>query len=74
MARNRGVPPNSRWTKISRKLVSPAALELGNERLEVRDVYVIVLRVLSKDDIKGYAVVTQEIRAQMPVRVSATHN
>lgn len=58
------VPPSARWTKISRKLVNPEALEKGKERYEVRDDFVVVLRVLTKDEIQGYAVITQNIRAQ----------
>lgn len=57
-----GVPPDARWTKISRKLVNPEALEAGNERYETRDDFVIVLRVLSKDEIQEYAEKTRQIR------------
>jgi hypothetical protein len=57
-----GIPPNARWTKISRKLVNPEALDAGKERFEARDDFVIVLRVLSKDEVQGYAEVTQRIR------------
>lgn len=59
-----GIPPNARWTKINRKLVNPEALEAGNERYEERTDYVIVLRVLTKEDIEAYALKTQEIRAK----------
>ena len=58
-----GIPPNARWTKIDRRLVNPEALEMGNERYEERDNYVIVLRVLTKDEIEAYAAKTQEIRS-----------
>ena len=58
-----GIPPNARWTKIDRRLVNPEALEVGNERYEERDDYVIVLRVLTKDEIQAYAAKTQEIRS-----------
>ncbi|KUJ18784.1 uncharacterized protein LY89DRAFT_505055 [Mollisia scopiformis] len=57
------IPPDARWTKISRKLVNPAALEAGKERFEARDDFVIVLRVLSREEIQAYADVTQRIRA-----------
>ncbi|KAI8958598.1 hypothetical protein F5Y11DRAFT_351344 [Daldinia sp. FL1419] len=57
------VPPGARWTKINRKLINPAALELGKERFEVRDDFVIVLRVLSKTEIQKYATDTAKIRA-----------
>lgn len=58
-----GIPPNARWTKIDRRLVNPEALEMGNERYEERENYVIVLRVLTKDEIQAYAAKTQEIRS-----------
>lgn len=66
-AKKDGVPPDARWTKISRKLVSPAALEAGKERYEARDDFVIVLRVLSRDEVQGYAEITQKIRCVYPV-------
>ncbi|KAI1080183.1 hypothetical protein F5B20DRAFT_117333 [Whalleya microplaca] len=58
------VPPGARWTRINRKMVSPAALEVGKERFEVRDDFVIVLRVLSKEEIQAYAIATAQIREQ----------
>ncbi|KAG0650094.1 hypothetical protein D0Z07_2919 [Hyphodiscus hymeniophilus] len=61
-AKKDGVPPDARWTKISRKLVNPAALEAGKERFEEREDFVIVLRVLSRDEVQGYAEVTERIR------------
>lgn len=56
------VPPGARWTKINRKLVNPEALTIGKERFEVRDDFVIVLRVLSKEEIQAYADATQVLR------------
>ncbi|KAI2617113.1 hypothetical protein GGR54DRAFT_213225 [Hypoxylon sp. NC1633] len=56
------VPAGARWTKINRKLINPAALEIGKERYEVRDDFVIVLRVLSKEEIQAYATATAQIR------------
>ncbi|KAI9870097.1 MAG: hypothetical protein M1830_004687, partial [Pleopsidium flavum] len=61
-AGKKGIPPNARWTKIDRKLVNPEALEDGNERYEERTDFVIVLRVLTKEEIQNYAARTQEIR------------
>lgn len=61
----KGVPPGARWTKINRKLINPAALEIGKERFEVRDDFVIVLRVLSKDEIQAYATATAQIRGML---------
>ncbi|KAL8694698.1 MAG: hypothetical protein Q9218_000709 [Villophora microphyllina] len=63
-AGKKGIPPNARWTKIDRKLVNPEALEAGNERYEERVDYVIVLRVLTKEEIEAYAAKTQELRTK----------
>lgn len=64
-ANKKGIPPGARWTKIDRRIVNPAALEAGNERFEERADCVIVLRVLSKEEIQAYAVKTQEIRGTL---------
>ncbi|XWX02164.1 hypothetical protein V2A60_010197 [Cordyceps javanica] len=56
------VPPGARWTKINRKVVNPEALTIGQERFEERDGFVIVLRVLSKEEIQAYAAATQILR------------
>lgn len=61
-AKKDGIPPDARWTKISRKLVNPEALEAGKERFEAREDFVIVLRVLTREEVQGYAEVTQRIR------------
>lgn len=58
----RDVPPGARWTKISRKLVNPEALTIGKERFEVRDDFVFVLRVLSKEEIEAYTSATSQLR------------
>ncbi|XP_044721582.1 uncharacterized protein HRG_04497 [Hirsutella rhossiliensis] len=55
-------PQGARWTKINRKIVNPEALTVGKERFEVRDDFVIVLRVLSKEEIQAYASATQVLR------------
>lgn len=57
-----GIPPGARWTKISRALVNPEALEKAHERFEERDDYVIVLRVVSKEEIMKFAEKTKEVR------------
>lgn len=67
-AGKKGIPPNARWTKIDRKLVNPEALEQGNERFEERSDYVIVLRVLTKEEIEQYALKTSEIRNKRGLR------
>lgn len=57
-------PPGAKWTKISRKIVNPEALTIGKERYEIRDDFVIVLRVLSKEEIQTYAAATQVLRGK----------
>ena len=61
-AQKDGIPANARWTKISRALVNPEALEKAHERYEERDDYVIILRVVSREDIMKLAEKTKEIR------------
>lgn len=61
-AHKKGIPPGARWTKIDRRLVNPAALEACHERFEERETCVIVLRVLTKEEIQAFAAKTQEIR------------
>ncbi|KAK5089968.1 hypothetical protein LTR05_000136 [Lithohypha guttulata] len=63
-AGSEGIPPGARWTKVSRILVNPEALERAHERFEERDDYVIVLRVLSREEIEKLAEKTREIREQ----------
>ena len=58
----REVPVDARWTKISRKIVNPEALTIGKERFEERDDFVVVLRVLSKEEIQAYAAATATLR------------
>lgn len=58
------VPPGARWTKINRKIVNPEALTIGKERFEVREDFVIVLRVLDKEEIQAYAAATQVLRGK----------
>jgi hypothetical protein len=63
-AGKKGIPPGARWTKINRQLVNPASLEASHERFEERDDYVIVLRVLSREEIEKFAELTAEIRGK----------
>ncbi len=65
--KQQNVPPGARWTKISRKLVNPEALTIGKERFEVRDDFVIVLRVLNKDEIEAYTAATAQLRGMLPI-------
>ena len=75
-AAKKGIPPGARWTKINRKLVDPAALEASNERFEARDEYVIVLRVLTREEIKKLAALTAEIRGKwnIDIKIANTDN
>ncbi|KAH6604124.1 hypothetical protein Trco_007570 [Trichoderma cornu-damae] len=68
------VPPGARWTKINRKIVNPEALEIGKERFELRDDFVIVLRVLSKEEIQAYAAATQVLRERRRNKESGEHD
>jgi zinc finger CCCH domain-containing protein 13 len=64
-AKKDGVPPDARWTKISRRMVNTEALEAGKERYEAREDFVIVLRVLTKEEIQAYANATEQIRGKI---------
>ena len=61
-AKKGGIPRDAIWTVICRKLVNPKALEAGKEIFEAREDVVIVMRVLSKDEIQDYAEITRRIR------------
>jgi hypothetical protein len=63
-AHKKGIPPGARWTKIDRRLVNPEALEKANERFEERQDFVIVLRVLTKEEIQKLADRTRDIRGK----------
>jgi hypothetical protein len=56
--------PGAPWTKISRLIVNPEALELGNEVFESSEDFVVVHRILSREEIKTFATVTSEIRGR----------
>lgn len=60
-----GIPPGARWTKVSRILVNPEALQKSNLRFEEREDYVIVLKVLSREEIEKLAEKTREIRGKL---------
>jgi hypothetical protein len=66
------IPPGVRWTKIARQFVNPAALEASHERFEERDDCVIVLRVLTREEIEKYATLTVEIRGKWNTQLSFT--
>lgn len=60
----RDVPRDARWTQIARQLVDPEALILGNERFEERQDHVVVLRVLTMEEMTQYALVTARLRGK----------
>ena len=62
--RTKDIPAGARLTKISRRLVNPEALEAKGERYEARDDFVVVLRVLIKEEIEELADMTREIRGE----------
>lgn len=64
------IPPGARWTKIDRRLVNPEALEEAKERYEERMDCVIVLRVLTKQDIQKLADRTKKIRESRGMLIS----
>jgi hypothetical protein len=60
--KGKDIPVDARWTRIDRRLVNPQALEEAHERFEERMDCVIVLRVLTKQDIQKLADRTKKIR------------
>lgn len=62
--KGKDIPVGARWTRIDRKLVNPEALERAKERFEERQDCVIVLRVLTKEEIQKLADKTKAIREE----------
>ncbi|KAA8626818.1 quinate permease [Pyrenophora tritici-repentis] len=60
--KGKDIPVGARWTRIDRRLVNPEALEQAKERFEERMDCVIVLRVLTKEEIQKLADRTKKIR------------
>lgn len=69
-AKDKSIPSGARWTKISRELVNPQALEDAKERFEERLDCVIVLRVLTRKEIEALAARTREIRGMYAGRAA----
>lgn len=61
---DQSIPPTARWTKINRSMVNPEALLEKGERFEERQDHVIVLRVLTKEEVQKFANRTKEIRGK----------
>lgn len=72
-AGKKGIPANARWTKIDRRIVNPEALERGKERFEEKSDSVIVLRVLTKEEIQSYAAETARIREERFLTLTLGH-
>lgn len=72
-AGKKGIPANARWTKIDRRLVNPEALDRGKERFEEKPDSVIVLRVLTKEEIQSYAAETARIRKERLLGLTSGH-
>lgn len=64
-AKNKDIPVGARWTRIDRRLVNPDALKEAQERYEERQDCVIVLRVLTKEEIQKFADRTKAIRGML---------
>jgi hypothetical protein len=62
---SRGIPVTARWTKISRNLVLPEALKGGRERYEAQEDCVIVLRVLTEEEIQEYRNMTRLMKSEL---------
>ncbi|KAF2738524.1 hypothetical protein EJ04DRAFT_573686 [Polyplosphaeria fusca] len=56
------IPPGARWTKINRRLVDRKALIEADEKFEEREDSVVVLRVLTREEIVKLAERTRQIR------------
>lgn len=56
------IPPNARWTKTPSTLISPEVLTARRERYEARGDHVIILRVLTSEEVRWYAMLTRRIR------------
>ena len=61
-AAKKGIPPEARWTRINRRLVNPEALDMEGIRFEEFPDHVIVLKVLSPEEISRFTKMTHEIR------------
>lgn len=54
----------SRWTRINRRFVSPEALDRAHEKYFVWDPYVIVHRILSREEVDAYTTESTSIRGK----------
>lgn len=60
----KSVPEGARWTRIDRSMVDPTILEVAGEKFWERSDYVVVLRLLSREEIQRYADRTRNYRSK----------
>ncbi|CAN9327635.1 unnamed protein product [Alternaria alternata] len=65
--KGKDIPVGAQWTRIDRRLVNPEALEEAKERFEERIDCVMVLRVLTREEIQKLANRTKRIRERREV-------
>ncbi|KAI1642474.1 uncharacterized protein F4817DRAFT_293616 [Daldinia loculata] len=71
-SKGREIPLDAKWTRISRRLVSPEVLAGAGVRYEARPDFVAVLGELSRDEVIYFAHRTTEVRAARGRRTSTT--
>ncbi|KAF7904729.1 hypothetical protein EAF00_002063 [Botryotinia globosa] len=49
------IPPDAKWTKVKRSLISPEVLMKDGRRFEARPEFVAILGILTKEEIQQYA-------------------
>ncbi|KAJ8068643.1 hypothetical protein OCU04_002345 [Sclerotinia nivalis] len=49
------IPPDAKWTKVKRSLISSEVLNQDGRRYEARPEFVAILGILTKDEIQNYA-------------------
>ena len=64
-AEEKGIPAEARWTRIDRRLVNPDALREADLRFEERRDDVIVLKVLTREEIQELTNRTAQIRGRL---------
>ncbi|KAL1888242.1 hypothetical protein Cpir12675_006249 [Ceratocystis pirilliformis] len=62
------IPEGARWTRLTRRIVNREALDMENEKYDIMDDQIIVMRVLSHTEIQAYADATAELRAKRAER------
>ncbi|KAN0098332.1 hypothetical protein V8E51_013995 [Hyaloscypha variabilis] len=62
------IPDDAKWTKISRRIVSPEILDQDHRRYEARPEWVAVLGVLSRAEIESYATRSAAVRKARRLR------